>query len=69
MGDSVRATTPETITAPERVKANSRKRAPVRPPWIPIGAYTVASVIVIAMIGPTSSRAASVAASKGRFPR
>jgi hypothetical protein len=32
IGDSVSATTPETITAPASVKANSRKSAPVRPP-------------------------------------
>ena len=32
IGESVSATTPETITAPARVKANSRKRAPVSPP-------------------------------------
>ena len=31
-GESVRATMPEIRTAPARVKANSRKRAPVRPP-------------------------------------
>ncbi len=36
---------------------------------MPIGAYTAASVIVIAMIGPTSSRAARIAASNGRSPR
>ena len=44
------------MTAPASVNANSRKSAPVRPPCRPIGAYTAASVIVIAMIGPTSSR-------------
>ena len=60
IGDSVSATTPETMTAPASVNANSRNNAPVRPPWIPTGAYTAASVIVIAMIGPTSSRAASM---------
>jgi len=38
IGDSVSATTPETMTAPARVKANSRKSAPVRPPWMPTGA-------------------------------
>ena len=68
IGDSVRATTPDTMTAPASVNANSRKSAPVRPPWIPIGAYTAASVIVIAMIGPTSSRAALIAASNGLSP-
>ena len=37
IGESVRATTPETRTAPARVNANSRKSAPVSPPWMPIG--------------------------------
>ena len=68
IGDRVRATTPETMTAPASVKANSRKSAPVRPPWKPIGAYTAASVIVMAMIGPRSSRAALIAASNGFSP-
>ena len=68
IGDSVSATTPDTMTAPASVNANSRKSAPVRPPWMPTGAYTAASVMVIAMIGPTSSRAASMAARKGGLP-
>ena len=68
MGDSVSATIPETVTAPASVKANSRNRAPVNPPWMPTGAYTAASVMVIEMIGPTSSRAASMAARSGGFP-
>ena len=38
IGDSVRATTPEMITAPARVKANSRKSEPVRPVRKPMGA-------------------------------
>ena len=38
IGDNVTATTPEMITAPARVKANSRNRAPVTPPRKPIGA-------------------------------
>ena len=38
MGDSVRATTPEMVTAPARVKANSRKSEPVSPPCRPMGA-------------------------------
>ena len=32
MGESVRATTPDTTTAPARVNANSRKSVPVSPP-------------------------------------
>jgi hypothetical protein len=38
IGDSVSATTPETITAAARVNANSRNRDPVNPPWMPTGA-------------------------------
>ena len=38
MGESVRATTPEMATAPARVRANSRKSEPVRPPWKAMGA-------------------------------
>jgi hypothetical protein len=38
IGDSVSATTPETITAPARVNANSRNREPVSPVRNPIGA-------------------------------
>ena len=38
MGDSVNAITPDTITAPASVKANSRNSEPVRPPRKPIGA-------------------------------
>ena len=32
MGDKVSATMPDTMTAPDRVKANSRNNAPVKPP-------------------------------------
>jgi len=49
-------------TAPASVSANSRNSAPVSPPCRPIGAYTAASVIVIAITGPISSRAPSSAA-------
>ena len=38
IGDSVNATTPDTMTAPASVKANSRNSAPVRPEVKPIGA-------------------------------
>ncbi len=37
IGERVSATTPETITAPASVKANSRNSEPVRPPWMAIG--------------------------------
>ena len=59
---------PEMVTAPASVSANSRKRDPVRPPWKAMGAYTAANVIVIEMIGPTSSRAPFNAASRGFKP-
>ena len=56
------------VTAPASVSANSRKSDPVRPPWKAIGVYTAASVMVMAMIGPTSSRAPLSAASIGFSP-
>ncbi len=67
-GESVRATTPEMNTAPASVNANSRNSAPVSPPWMPMGTYTAASVMVMAMTGPTSSRAPSSAAWYGVRP-
>jgi hypothetical protein len=67
-GESVSATKPETTTAAASVIANSRNNEPVRPPWNAMGAYTVASVIVIAMMGPRSSRAPSNAASMRFLP-
>ncbi len=45
------AMTPETITAPASVKANSRNSVPVRPETKPIGANTAAKVMVMAMTG------------------
>ena len=38
IGESVNATTPDTMTADASVNANSRKSVPVRPPWMPTGA-------------------------------
>ena len=37
MGERVSATKPEIMTAPASVMANSRKRAPVKPPWKAMG--------------------------------
>ncbi len=48
IGDSVRATKPDTSTAPASVRANSMKSLPVRPVMKATGAYTAASVSVIA---------------------
>ncbi|MCY1512518.1 hypothetical protein D9M68_469800 [compost metagenome] len=56
-GDSVSAITPDTTTAPASVKANSLNSDPVSPPMRPMGAYTAASVSVIAITGPATSRA------------
>ena len=67
-GDSVSATKPETTTAAASVIANSRNSEPVSPPWNAIGAYTVASVMVMAMIGPRNSRAPTSAASMRDLP-
>ena len=61
-GERVTATTPESTTVVARVIANSRNSEPVKPPWKPIGVYTAASVIVMARIGPISSRAPMIAA-------
>ncbi|MNP36119.1 hypothetical protein D3C76_1294830 [compost metagenome] len=68
IGDRVRATIPEMITAPARVNANSLNRAPVRPSRKPIGAYTAARVMVIETTGIAISLAPSSAASKGVLP-
>ncbi|MCY1461998.1 hypothetical protein D9M71_797210 [compost metagenome] len=59
---------PEMITAPARVRANSRNSAPVRPSRKPMGAYTAARVMVIEMTGTAISRAPSMAASNGVLP-
>ena len=67
-GDNVSATTPDTTTAPARVSANSLNSAPVKPPIMPIGAYTAASVIVMAITGPATSRAPTRAAATGVLP-
>ena len=53
------------MTAPARVNANSRNKAPVTPPRKPIGAYTAAKVRVIEMTGPAISRAPIRAACAG----
>src|ERR1041385_9043865 len=68
IGDKVRATIAETVTAPASVNANSVNSAPVSPFWNPIGTYTATSTPVIARRGPRSSRAASSAASNGFLP-
>ena len=68
IGDRVSATMPEIVTAPAKVKANSRNSEPVRPPCSPMGRYTATSVAVIAITGPTNSRAPRMAASKRLLP-
>ena len=68
IGVIVSATTPEMITAPASVKANSRKSAPVSPPVKASGASTAASVSVIATTGPVISFMPTIAASIGDRP-
>ena len=63
MGDRVMATKPDMTTAMAKVKANSRNNTPERPDRNPIGAYTTASVIVMAMMGESSRREEASAAS------
>ena len=67
-GESVSATRPDTTTAAASVIANSRNSEPVSPPWKAMGVYTVASVMVMAMMGPRSSRAPNKAASMRFLP-
>ena len=68
MGESVSATKPETTTAPARASANSANRRPVRPGVKASGAYTAASVSVMATTAKPISRAPLMAASKGFIP-
>ena len=68
IGVSVSAITPDSSTAPARVKANSVNSTPVMPPWKPIGRYTAIRVVVIATTGHASSRAPRSAASIGVMP-
>ncbi len=48
MGERVSATKPDTSTAPASVRANSMNSLPVRPVMKATGAYTAASVRVMA---------------------
>ena len=68
IGDRVSATTPDSSTAPARVKANSVNSTPVMPPWKPIGRYTATRVVVMATTGQANSRAPLSAASVGVSP-
>jgi hypothetical protein len=56
IGVMVIATMPEMTTAPASVTANSRNRAPVKPPVKASGANTAASVSVMAMMADEISR-------------
>ncbi len=68
IGVSVSATKPETITAPASVSANSVNSRPVRPGVKASGAYTAASVSVIATTAKLISLAPFSAAWKGSSP-
>ena len=67
MGDSVSATKPETSTAPANASANSVNSRPVRPGVNASGAYTAASVSVMAMTAKPTSRAPRIDASNGFY--
>jgi hypothetical protein len=68
IGVSVRATKPETITAPAKVNANSPNRRPVRPGVKASGAKTAASVKVIATTAKLISCTPLIAAWNGVMP-
>ena len=68
IGVSVSATKPDTRTAPASVSANSVKSRPVRPGAKASGAYTAASVRVIATMAKPTSRAPFNAAWNGSRP-
>lgn len=67
-GVKVRATIPETITAPAKVTANSKKICPMAS-WIKaMGIYTAAKVRVMATTAKPISLDPSFAAFRGDFP-
>ena len=68
IGVKVKATNPETITAADTAKANSRNNLPVLPLIYASGAKTVASVKVIAITAKAISRLPSNAALIGATP-
>ena len=68
MGDKVRATKPDTITEPASANANSVNKRPVRPGVNAKGAYTAASVMVMATTAKPISLAPRMDASKGDMP-
>ena len=68
MGESVSATKPDTTTAPANASANSTNSRPVRPGVKASGAYTAASVSVMATMAKPISRAPWMAAANGCMP-
>ena len=68
MGDSVSASSADTVTLPTSVIANSVNSAPVSPRRNAIGTYTAISTTVMAMIGDANCRAERRAASSGVAP-
>ena len=68
MGVSVRATKPDTTTAPASASANSTNKRPVRPGVKASGAYTATRVSVMATMAKPISRAPRMAAANGAMP-
>ena len=68
MGVNVRATKPDTTTAAETVRANSRKSRPVVPLMKATGTKTAATVIVMAITANAISLLPSNAACRGGIP-
>ena len=68
MGVSVKATKPDTTTAPASAKANSTNSRPVLPGVKASGAYTATKVAVIVTTAKPISRAPLMLAEKGSMP-
>ena len=68
MGVKVKATKPDTTTAPASASANSTNKRPVRPGVNASGAYTATSVAVMVMMAKPISRAPLMLAENGSMP-
>ena len=68
MGESDKATTPETMTEPAKASANSANSRPVRPGVNAKGANTATSVMVMATTAKPISLTPLMAAANGSIP-
>ena len=68
MGESDKATTPDTMTEPAKAKANSANKRPVRPGVKAKGANTATKVRVMATTAKPISRTPLMEAANGSMP-